>query len=182
MINNKIKIAINTLENIMDIDPEIDTNKLCGSLVFFADDVLYNKFYKKAYFIFDLEKDTQGCFFVHEEILYFIANPQEINKACKNDLSFPDFKRSLFFTILHEIGHGIEALKIASNKNLSVTDVGDQLDQKILKIKESLKEKDLNLSERDISRYIPSEIRADRFAFSNLHYFINLYEFKGCFI
>lgn len=128
--------------------------------------------------------DSEGCFVVVKNNLYCLVNIDQTKAKIENNTSFKTLEKSLFFTILHELGHAYYMLKSfnKSNSKLNIEEYYDEGDRNIGNQIKDIKEKDPDLSEIEVSRLIKEEIFADNFALKNLSYFENLYEYEGILI
>lgn len=168
------------------IDPVFKGKKhnLLQSIVFFCSDVFKNfsNFYDELIVsVSNEEENIQGCFLVIGKTIFCNVYLEEIAKACKVGISFKSFCKALFLIILHEVGHAVVFLEDYSrNVDLGLEEYFDQTNKIIGDKLESLKL--TGLSKMETSRQIREEIEADRFAFKNLSYFENLYEFEGILV
>lgn len=177
-ISKKIKIHIDEKTK-----EKVDAFKLMQSIVFFASDIFEKHEDKFDLLMFHLvnkdDKGSQGCFFVHEKELHFVVDSHQIEMAVQSGFTFSSFKKSLFFVLLHEIGHGIDLLDKYNYRPIQTLETfHDEGNEKIKAIYDEFSD----LTKMEISREIPEEIFADRFAYKNLSYFENLYDFDGFLI
>ncbi len=157
---------------------KVDHYKLLSSCVFFVHDLFYENFesFEVLHICFHSKKEygkecSCGRFYVLGNELFC-----EINLGLKT-VYFDDYLKSVFFVLLHELGHAKRLLEMLEKvvKKMSCQDTHNIILEENYKIKLENK----HLSEIEISRLIPGEIHADQFAFRNLSYFENLYLYNG---
>lgn len=89
---------------------EIDNHRFLQAVVFFCNDVLsqyIGKFEQiNIYFDDSIQDDWSGVFFCKENSIYINLNSNNI----RNSRCFRNFRKRLFYILLHEIGHADDLL------------------------------------------------------------------------
>lgn len=170
-VENKIKIG--TCPEAL-WKSKINEYKFTSACVFFVHDIFNEYFDNFGTIYIHLNENTEFnrrgccccvkedicCEVYVDEILFLRAYPDNIIK-------------SIFSCLLHELGHAYEIVsKYDKEKYKTLEEYFDIIDNIARKIYEDNK----TISEMEISRLIPDEILADRFAYKNLSYFENLYK------
>jgi hypothetical protein len=176
-ITTKIKIHIDK-----QLKKHIKDFRLLQAMVFFWSEVAepYEKKYNEAcvrILMEDEDNNRAGFFCVEGQDLHFWLNAKKVQEAVSSKTAYKSFRKSLFFVLLHEMGHGIHFLQKCRSHNLEAC--YKKWRARVKKTYERMHAKDPSLSKSAMTRNIPEEIFADRFAYRHLTYFENLYEFQG---
>jgi len=174
---------------------EFEFDKLCASLIFFLCDKLSHINIYHIEKINEIQigfgrkitdeiiKNDNGFFGIDENNLMILNNTKNILTQLKNNLYFNKQPlKCLFQNLLHEIGHMIyflENIPDTKYKNLEDCDKSlyEERNNQIIQIKN-----DYNLDKLVKDEwYTDCEFYAEKFSYSNLHYFMNLYEHDGYF-
>ena len=160
-------------------------------LVFFINDVFKEHASYIGSFKISLLSQNQykssnyGRMYVSKNDIYIDVNLSILKKMIKNHDLFKEYDKSFFFVFLQELGHALQVLdNFKSGKFTTLEDCYDVLRENYNVIVDKIIEEHPDYANNwwAIGLENPMQIEVNAFAFSNLSYLENLFQFEGMLI